>query len=96
MNSFSIAAFLGVCYRTCHQAVVVSRASWRGATEMFFGYEALANVERRRNNGTGFLKALERVEEYFAQLGEEDKTLCEECLLKLRVGKPNSKHVGEI
>lgn len=45
--------------------------------DFFYGYEALALVEKARKNETGYLKAVEQLKIYFAQLSEEDKKWCE-------------------
>lgn len=52
------------------------------ALEYFFGYEALARIEKKRNNMLGFSKAIEQAQIYFSDLGD-DKSWCEESLKKL-------------
>lgn len=51
--------------------------------ELFFGYEALALVEKARDNSIGFSKALEQMRENFEKLSSEDKSWCESSLIKL-------------
>lgn len=50
------------------------------ALELFFGYEALALIEKARGNATGFSKALEQVKANFGKLSAEDKPWCEASL----------------
>lgn len=51
--------------------------------EFFFGYEALALIEKARNNSIGFSKAVEQVKANFEKLNSEDKSWCESSLIKL-------------
>ncbi len=51
--------------------------------ELFFGYEALALVEKARSNSIGFSKAVEQVKTNFEKLNSEDKSWCESSLIKL-------------
>jgi len=51
--------------------------------EMFFGYEALALIEKKRSNDLGFQKALEQTKSYFEKLSAQDKTWCESVLKNL-------------
>ena len=51
--------------------------------EFFFGYEALAQVEKARDNAIGFSKALEQMKIYFAKLDPQDQSWCESSLKKL-------------
>lgn len=51
--------------------------------EMFFGYEALALVEKARNNSIGFSKAVEQVKANYEKLSSEDKSWCESSLIEL-------------
>ena len=53
------------------------------ALELFFGYEALALVEKARGNSIGFAKAVEQARKKFDQLGADDKIWCESSLNKL-------------
>lgn len=53
------------------------------ALELFFGYEALALVEKARGNTIGFAKALEQVKANFSKLSAEDKSWCEASLIRL-------------
>lgn len=56
--------------------------------EYFFGYEALALVEKARSNGTGFEKAVEHAKKYFELIeNEDDKTWCKSSLEKLLARK---------
>ncbi|MBN8540469.1 MAG: hypothetical protein J0L82_08785 [Deltaproteobacteria bacterium] len=51
--------------------------------EMFFGYEALALVEKAKGNTLGFQKALDHIKANFEKLSAEDKAWCEPSLKKL-------------
>ena len=53
------------------------------ALELFFGYEALALVEKARGNAIGFSKALDQVKANFGELSIEDKSWCEASLNRL-------------
>lgn len=52
--------------------------------EYFFGYEALAKIEKVKNNAVGFEKALKNVEKYFTELSEDDQKWCSNYLDALR------------
>ena len=54
------------------------------ATERFFGWEALAQVERAAGDPEGFSQALTHAREAFAALPESDKAWCAESLDKLQ------------
>jgi hypothetical protein len=51
--------------------------------ELFFGYEALALVEKASGNSAGFNQALEKVKLNFGKLSAEDKSWCEASLNRL-------------
>lgn len=53
------------------------------ALEMFFGYEALALVEKSRTNSIGFSKAVEQAKAYFEKLEDKDKSWCLPILQKI-------------
>jgi tetratricopeptide (TPR) repeat protein len=56
--------------------------------EYFFGYEALALVEKARSNGIGFEKAVEHAKKYFELIENEgNKKWCKNSLEKLVAGK---------
>jgi hypothetical protein len=54
-----------------------------GDLDMFFGYEALAVVERAKGNQIGFQKAVAQAKHYFEKLPAEDKSWCEASLKKI-------------
>lgn len=66
--------------QTCLEVVQENNAP---PLEFFFGYEALALIEKARNNSIGFLKAVEQVKANFEKLNSEDKSWCESSLSKL-------------
>jgi tetratricopeptide (TPR) repeat protein len=53
------------------------------ALELFFGYEALAQVEKVRNNPLGFAKAVELAKEHFEKLSPDDRLWCGESFNQL-------------
>lgn len=71
--------------QTC---IEVAKENEAGAMELFYGYEALALVERDRGNQIGFDKALEHAKEHFAKLEGDDKSWCEGSLNKLTTKAP--------
>ena len=54
------------------------------ALEIFFGYEALAMVERELKNMSAFNTALDKMKLAFASLSVEDQSWCKASLLKLQ------------
>ncbi|MES2801804.1 MAG: hypothetical protein V4654_04885 [Bdellovibrionota bacterium] len=53
------------------------------ALEFFFGYEALALVEKAKSNDLGYKTAVQQVTSYFEKLSEDDKSWCKSSLEKL-------------
>jgi hypothetical protein len=48
--------------------------------DYFFGYEAIALVEKARKNDIGYSKAIEKMKHHFELLSEDDKKWCEKTL----------------
>lgn len=67
--------------QTC---IEISGANSAPPLELFFGYEALALVEKARSNQKGFEIAFKHAETYFHQLADADKTWCEKSLKALK------------
>jgi tetratricopeptide (TPR) repeat protein len=65
--------------QTCLQVAHENNAP---SLEIFFGYEALAIVEKARGNLIGFSKAVEQLRAYFVKLNPDDKSWCEASLNK--------------
>lgn len=55
-----------------------------GAYDMYYGYEALANVEKLRKNNVGFEKALEQAQKFYSELSEDEKKGCQASLERLK------------
>ncbi|HWU44256.1 MAG TPA: hypothetical protein VN132_12485, partial [Bdellovibrio sp.] len=68
--------------QTCLEITEANKAP---ALEFFFGYEALALVEKARGNNVGLSKAVEHAESFFDQLKEDDKTWCESTLKNIKI-----------
>lgn len=64
--------------------IEISNENSAPALELFFGYEALALVEKTRQNAVGFNKALNHAEENFNKLSDADKAWCEKSLRSLK------------
>lgn len=55
--------------------------------EFFFGYEALAKTEKARENTAGFQAACDKMQSFFHQLSDSDKSWCEKTLLEMKARK---------
>lgn len=62
----------------------LSRVHDTSALEQFYGFEALAWVEKSRTNMVSFVQALEQAEQYFQKLNATDQEWCKTSLQKLR------------
>jgi tetratricopeptide (TPR) repeat protein len=51
--------------------------------EEFFGFEALALIEKARRNELGFSEAIEKMKESFEKISSDDQTWCKKTLEKL-------------
>jgi tetratricopeptide (TPR) repeat protein len=71
--------------QTCIEVAQENKAS---ALELFYGYEALALVERDRGNKIGFEKALGHAKDYFSKLEGDDKSWCKGSMEKLAANTP--------
>ena len=63
--------------------IEISKENAAEPMEFFFGFEALAKVERSRGNETGFARALDQMRENFEKLNADDKSWCEAILKNL-------------
>lgn len=66
--------------QTC---VELCRENNAGNMDMFYAYEALAVVEKMKQNLLGFQKAADQAKVYFEKMSDEDKAWCEMSLRKL-------------
>lgn len=64
--------------------IEMCRQNNAGPLDMFYAYEAIAQVEVKRQNDLGFKTALQQAESFFQQLSEDDKTWCQTSLDKLK------------
>lgn len=64
--------------------IEISNENSAPALELFFGYEALALVEKARENRIGFDMAVRHAEENFNKLSDGDKKWCEKSLIGLK------------
>jgi hypothetical protein len=63
--------------------IQISQENNAAPLENFFGYEAMALVEKQRQNEPGFNKALDKARDYFEKLSADDKLWCESSIKKL-------------
>ena len=70
------------------QCLTIVQAHDNVALEVFFGFEALAVVERAAGNAAAFADAVSAAREAFSRLGEGDVGWCQASLDKLAVGAP--------
>jgi hypothetical protein len=70
-------------FRHAQTCVELCQENKAGDLDMFFGYEALAVVERAKGNQIGFQKAVAQAKHYFEKLPAEDKSWCEASLKKI-------------
>ncbi len=70
------------------QCLTIVQAHDNVALEVFFGFEALAAVERAAGNAAAFADAVSAAREAFSRLGEGDVGWCQASLDKLAVGAP--------
>lgn len=64
--------------------IEISKENSAPPLELFFGYEALALVEKARANKIGFDMSVRHAEEHFNKLSDSDKTWCEKSFTKLK------------
>jgi len=67
------------------RCIQISQKNNAAPLELFFGYEALALVEKARQNVVGFKEAVSQTEIFFKKLNTEDQSWCEKSLNKLTV-----------
>jgi tetratricopeptide (TPR) repeat protein len=63
--------------------VEIFRNNGAGPFEMFFAYEAMAQVEKFRQSTIGFEKALEQAKDYLSKTDEKNRSYCEKIFVKL-------------
>ena len=83
-NTYLQANDLAEALRHAQACLKICSENKAGALEFFFGYEALALVEKERANLHGFQKAVEQIHLYFGELGDDDKKWCESTLHKFK------------
>lgn len=79
-NSYRTAGDLVRALDHAQLCIEISRANDAPALEIFFGYEALALVEKARGNAVGQSKAVEQMKAQFNLLSSDDKKWCEDKL----------------
>ncbi len=81
--SYLQAEDLEKAFRHAQLCVELSRENNSGNKDMFYAYEALAHVEKKKDNSLGFQKAVDQAKGYFEKLSDNDKFWCEPSLKKL-------------
>lgn len=70
-------------FRHAQTCVEFCRENDAGNLDMFYAYEALAHVEKKKDNSLGFQKAVDQAKGYFEKLSADKKSWCELSLKKL-------------
>lgn len=74
---------LAKAFRHAQICVEMCQENKAGDLDMFFAYEALAQVEKKKGNELGLQKAVDQAKNYFTKLSDNDKAWCEPSLKKL-------------
>ncbi len=82
--TYLAAVDLSVSFNHAQACLEISREHAAEPLELFFGYEALASVEKARKNELGFSKAIEHMKVAFDGLSVDDRSWCARYLSKLQ------------
>ncbi|MGZ3809850.1 MAG: hypothetical protein ACXVCE_17330, partial [Bacteriovorax sp.] len=82
-KTFMKAQFLDKAHEHAEKCLAIVALNNNDPLETFFGLEALALVEKARNNKSAFDGALEKMNEVFNKLSLEDQSWCKETLEKM-------------
>ncbi len=74
---------LAAALRHAQFCIEICNANNADSLDMFFGYAALAQVEKQRHNRAGFQNALAVAKSHFEKLSDDDKPWYEDSLIKL-------------